>query len=117
MTPAQFRRAALAWPGAVEGSHHDHPDFRAHGRVFASLHSDGVRAMVKVPPPVQQRLVAAHPGVFVPAAGAWGRAGCTMLELAAASAQVVRDALAEAWQFAGAGAPAATKPRPPRRRR
>lgn len=109
MDAAAFRRLALALPGALEGEHHGHPDFRAHGRVFASLHPDGVRAMVRVPPELQRRLVAAHAGVFVPASGAWGRAGCTMVELAGATSAAVRDALHEAWQFA-AGAGATVRP-------
>lgn len=104
MTPAAFRRLALALPDTVEGAHHDHPDFRAHGRVIASLHPDGERAMLRVPVPVQQRLVAADAEVFAPANGSWGRAGCTMVRLAAADVAAVRDALTEAWQFAAAGA-------------
>lgn len=102
MTPERFRRLALELPDVVEGTHHDHPDFRAHGRVFASLHPDGVRAMVKVPPAVQQQLCAAPTGAFAPANGAWGRAGCTLFVLAGATVEVVREALREGWQFAGA---------------
>jgi hypothetical protein len=110
VTPAGFRRLALALPDTVEGEHHGHPDFRAHGRVIASLHPDGERAMVRVPVPLQQQLVAAHVNAFEPANGAWGRAGCTMLRLAHAEPAVVRDALTEAWQFAAAsGATKATK--------
>lgn len=112
MTPAAFRRLALALPDTVEGEHHGHPDFRAHGRVIASLHPDGQRAMVRVPVPVQQRLVAAHAGAFELANGAWGRAGCLMLRLADAEAAVVRDALTEAWQLAAASG--ASKARPTR---
>jgi hypothetical protein len=107
MTPEQFRSLALALPDAVEGAHQGHPDFRAHGRVFASLHPDGKQAMVKVAAEVQQRLVAAAPLAFTPANGAWGRAGCTMVVLAAADATVVRDALADAWQQSATGKPAA----------
>lgn len=110
MTPDDFRRLALALPETVEGEHHGHPDFRAHGRVFASLHPDGVRAMVKVPPAVQQRLVAQHALVCTPANGAWGRAGCTMVVLALAHATLLHDALQEAWQFAGLGPAPAKKP-------
>jgi hypothetical protein len=108
MTPEQFRRLALALPEVVEGEHHRHPDFRAHGQVIASLHPDGERAMVKVPVPLQQQLVASDAAVFAPATGAWGRAGCTMLVLGSAKVAVVRDALANAWQFAAAN------PRSPR---
>lgn len=106
MTPERFRQAALALPEVVEGSHHGHADFRAGGRVMASLHPDGEQAMVKVPPPVQQQLVARHGGAVVPASGAWGRAGCTMLRLAQVPAEAVRAALAEAWQWAQAAWPA-----------
>lgn len=105
MTPAQFRKAALALPDVVEGSHHDHADFRAGGRVFASLHPDGERAMVKLPPADQTRLVAAAPGAWAPANGAWGRAGCTMVVLAAVRVTEVKDALTLAWQAAAAGRP------------
>lgn len=116
MTPAQFRREALALPGAIEGEHHGHPDFRAHGRVFASLHPDGVRACLIVPVPVQQRLLAAAPDACAPAAGAWGRAGGTMVLLADAPIGLVRDGLAEAWQFAASkGAKAKAKKPKPRR--
>ena len=37
MTPKGFRRIALGWSGAVESAHHDHPDFRVGGRIFATL--------------------------------------------------------------------------------
>lgn len=90
-------------PGAVEGEHHGHPDFRAGGRVFASLHPDGLRGMVRVSPDEQRRLVA-H-AAFTPANGAWGRAGCTMVVLADVPARVLEDAMALAWQ--------ATAQRPP----
>ena len=125
MNQERFRRLALELPDVVEGSHHDHADFRVRGRVFASLHPDGVRAMVKVGPAVQQLLCALPGGTFAPANGAWGRAGCTLFVLADASLDEVRDSLREAWEFTGAAAPARTtkrttgaakqKPRAPRR--
>jgi hypothetical protein len=100
MTPAAFRKLALSMPDAVEGSHQGHPDFRAAGRVFATLQPDGRRGMVKGPPADQARLVKSHAGVFEPATGAWGRAGCTMVLLADADAKVLKDAMTLAWQAA-----------------
>ncbi|MBX3464790.1 MAG: MmcQ/YjbR family DNA-binding protein [Planctomycetes bacterium] len=111
MTPARFRRLALALPEAVEGSHHGHPDFRAGGRVFASLHADGATGMVRVSPSEQARLCADHPDAFVPANGAWGRAGCTLVRLEAVAPPVAEEALLLAWQAAIA-APAARRRRP-----
>lgn len=113
MTPHAFRRLALAQAGAVEGAHMRHPDFRAGGRIFASLASDGRRGMVKLPPPEQERFLRAYPQCFAPAPGAWGRQGCTMVELAQAEAALVREALqlAHLW----ATAPPAARRRPGRR--
>lgn len=111
MTPERFRRLARELPGAIEGAHHDHPDFRANGRVFASLHPDGLQAMIKVPPAVQQRLCARPEGAFTAANGAWGRAGCTMIVLSAAPPDVVSEGLREAWEFAAGAGALAKKPR------
>jgi hypothetical protein len=47
MTPDLFRRIALGLPGAVEGAHMGHPDFRANGRIFATLYPDGYRALAQ----------------------------------------------------------------------
>ena len=39
MTPDDFRRIALSQPGAAEGAHMGHADFRVGGRIFATLGS------------------------------------------------------------------------------
>lgn len=101
MTQDQFRRLALALPESVEAEHMGHPDFRVRGGgIFASLFDrTGVRwGMVKLPPAEQARLVASHPEVFQPAAGAWGRQGCTLVQLAAADRAAVRRAVVTAWR-------------------
>jgi len=100
LTTAAFRKLALALPAVVEGEHQDHPDFRANGRVIASLHPDGLRAMVKVSAAQQRVLVQSAPATFAPASGAWGRAGCTMVTLAMADRATVQAALQDAWQVA-----------------
>lgn len=101
MTPAAFRKIALSMPEAVEKAHMGHPDFRVGGRVFATLlGSHGELGMVKVAPARQRRLMKSHPGVFWPAAGAWGKRGCTLVDLSAAGHAVVRAAIAEAWSAA-----------------
>ena len=84
--------------GAVEGSHMDHPDFRAHGRIFASLHGDGTFGMIKLTPEQQRLAIREHPDVFSPENGAWGRQGCTRVRLDAADAETVGDAMTLAWQ-------------------
>ncbi|HEU4417982.1 MAG TPA: MmcQ/YjbR family DNA-binding protein [Planctomycetota bacterium] len=116
MTPEQFRRLALSMPGAVEGEHHGHPDFRANGRIFATLLPDGERGMVRLSPQQQREIVQAHAGGFVPANGAWGRAGCTYVRLEAAAVETLRAWMTLAWQEAAQHLPAKPAAKAPRKR-
>jgi hypothetical protein len=112
MTADDFRRLALGMQGAIERSHMGHPDFRANGRIFASIHSEDRFGMVKLTPSEQHELMKAHPTLFEPSAGAWGRQGCTNVRLdrrAGGSEAVVRGALLLAWTHV-------TEQRPPRKR-
>jgi len=110
MTANQFRRIALGMAGAVEGSHMSHPDFRAaNGKIFATLNEDQTRGMASLTPDQQAEFMKRAPDVFVPAAGAWGRGGSTMIVLARADQEIVGEAVTLAWQRISAG-PAA-KPR------
>lgn len=100
MRAEDFRRLALAMPDAEEGAHMQHPDFRANGRIFATLHPDGVTGMVKLAPLQQQALVRAHARDFAPSSGAWGRQGCTDVRLQRVDAEVLAAAMTDAWQLA-----------------
>lgn len=94
-----FRKLALALPGAIESAHMGHPDFRAGGRIFASLGApDASFGMVKLTPEQQDGFVDFAPAVFVPVAGGWGRGGATNVRLAAATAATLRPALEVAWR-------------------
>ena len=98
MTAAEFRRVALGLPETDEQSHMGHPDFRANGRIFATLHTNETCGMVKLLPDEQRALLRSHPKMFVPSAGAWGRSGCTNVTLAVADEGAVRGAVLLAWQ-------------------
>ena len=94
MTPAGFRKIALALDGASEGAHGGHADFRAGGKVFATLGYPGKDwGMVKLTPEQQQMLVDAEPAMFVPVKGTWGLRGATSVRLDAADARTLRSAL------------------------
>lgn len=97
-TANDFRRMALALTGAAEGEHMNHPDFRANGRIFATLQPDNARGMVKLTLEQQHRVVHEDPDTFEPASGAWGRQGCTMVRLAAVDEDTLGQALTEAWE-------------------
>ena len=115
MNPDDFRRIALEMQGAVEGAHMGHPDFRANGRIFASLHTGETTGMVKLTPDEQQELMRLKPRMFVPSSGAWGRQGCTNVVLSAADARTLRQAMTLAWDGVMAKPPA--KPKRPGRAR
>jgi hypothetical protein len=110
MTADDFRDIALSMHGAAEGSHMGHPDFRANGRIFATLHSGDRMGMVKLEPDEQRAFMSDHPGMFEPSSGAWGRQGCTNVVLAAADRATIRGAMVLAWE-AVVAKPAAKKPR------
>ncbi len=98
MTADDFRDIALGMHDAIESTHMGHPDFRANGRIFATLHSDDRWGMVKLTPEEQREFMRAHPKMFEPSAGAWGRQGCTNVRLTAADTATVRGAMTLAWQ-------------------
>jgi len=101
MTVDEFRRLALALHGAVEGAHMGHPDFRANGRIFASLLPDKHLGTVMITPEEQAELMKESPATFFPCSGAWGRAGSTHVRLNdAADEATVRAALTLAFERA-----------------
>jgi predicted DNA-binding protein (MmcQ/YjbR family) len=101
MTPDTFRQLALALPGAEEGSHMGHADFRVQKKVFATLgYPDDGQAMVKLPAEKQAEFIELEPTAFSSASGAWGRQGCTMVLLAKAREKTIGAALELAWQQA-----------------
>jgi hypothetical protein len=99
VTAEQFRRLALSFPGAMESSHMDHPDFRVRGgKIYATLaYPDGKWGMVKLTPEQQEEFVGAEPEVFEPVKGGWGRGGATSVRLKSATQAILQPAMAAAW--------------------
>lgn len=94
LTPDAFRKIALAIPSAVERSHMDHLDFRVRGKIFASLGvPDEAWGMVKLTPEQQRKVMKEAPKAFKPCNGAWGRQGCTNVQLASVGEATLRAAL------------------------
>jgi hypothetical protein len=118
MSADDFRDLALSMHGATEGSHMGHPDFRANGRIFATLHPGDELGMVKLTPDEQRAFMDGHPKMFAPSSGAWGRQGCTDVRLEAADRATVRGAMILAWEGVASKAPAkkrAARKRPVRK--
>ncbi|HLI77280.1 MAG TPA: MmcQ/YjbR family DNA-binding protein [Acidobacteriaceae bacterium] len=86
MTADDFRRLALALPGAAAGAHMGAEDFRVGGRIFATLAgvSQGYGNLM-LSPEQQKAFVSECPEIFLPVPGGWGRGGATHIRLAAAN--------------------------------
>jgi hypothetical protein len=98
MNAEAFRRLALGLKDVVEGAHMGHPDFRLHGRIFATLHADMASGMVKLTPDQQRAFMQSNPAAFAPERGAWGRAGCTCVKLAVVDEETAGEAMTHAWR-------------------
>ena len=98
VTPDQARKIALALPEAVEMSHFGQPDFRVRKKIFASLHAEEKRAVVKLGLEEQAMLAESDPRIFAPVPGGWGRKGWTHVNLAAANSAIVREAMTRGWR-------------------
>src|ERR1017187_2512062 len=89
-----FRRIACGLPGAVESAHMGHPDFRVHGRIFATLSGESRgRGVLKLTLEQQAAFVGELPEVFKPVQGGWGRMGMTYIVLDRADEGTMRGAL------------------------
>ena len=98
MTVDKFRELALELPEAVEQEHMDHPDFRVGGKIFATLWPNLAKGVVMLKPEQQAELMAAKPKVFSPVRGGWGKQGATEVHLPAATINIMREALTQAWR-------------------
>ena len=100
MTAAQFRRLALSLPETAEGAHMAHPDFRVGGKIFATLgYPKSGFGAVMLSPQDQDFFIQAQGDAFVPAPGAWGAQGSTIVTLQVAKQGLVRAALRAAWEY------------------
>ena len=116
MKVADFRRIALSFEGAEEGSHMGATDFRVGGRIFATLASqDKGYGNLMLTPELQAEFVRELPEVFLPIHGGWGRMGMTHIRLARANEDVLTGALRAAWKLRVEKNSGTKKKRAPRR--
>jgi hypothetical protein len=100
LTAVDFRRIALSFEGATEGSHMGAPDFRVGGRIFATLASQAQGfGNLMIDPEHQAEFVADAPDIFLPIAGGWGRMGMTHIRLDTATEEAMEGALRTAWKL------------------
>jgi hypothetical protein len=92
----EARRIALALPEAVEQDHHGRPSFRVAGKIFATLW-DERHLNVMLDEPGILTAVQSRPDVC--AERRWGkRLAAVQVDLARASAELVAELLADAFE-------------------
>ena len=100
MTIKDFRRIALSFEGAEEGSHMGAVDFRVGGRIFCTLaHAKKGYGNLMLKPEQQAMFIEELPEVFIPIAGGWGRMGMTHVILANVTEDVLEGAIRTAYKL------------------
>lgn len=100
ITASDFRRLALALPGAEPGSHMGAEDFRIGGHIFATLaHADQGYGNLMLTPEQQAAFLADAPEVFLAIPNGWGRRGATHIRFALADEATMTGALRCAWKL------------------
>ncbi len=92
----EARELALSFPEAEEQDHWGRPSFRVRKRIFATLWPQELRAMLKLPRPLQLALVAAEPAVY--SMGPWQNQGWTGVALESVSREAFAEYLEAAWR-------------------
>lgn len=76
------------------------PDFRAGGRIFATLAAQAQGyGNLMLTPEQQAAFLAEAPELFLPVFGGWGRMGITHIRLAQATEDTLAGALQTAWNL------------------
>jgi hypothetical protein len=93
----RVREMALSFPEAVELDHFGKPSFRIGKKIFATLHVDTNRAVLKLSLVEQSTFAAFNNSIMYPVKGSWGKQGWTYVELSKVRSSVFKDALTTAY--------------------
>lgn len=96
LTAREVRRLALLLPEAEEHPHWGRPSFRVRGRIFATLHPERKRAVLKLSLDEQDVLGQAQPKIFK--LTPWGHQGWTSVELQRVDPWLFEELLIGAWR-------------------
>ena len=96
ITQTIFRKIALSLPEAKEQDFRGRPSFRVGGKMFATLHADEGRAVVKLPLADQRALVKSDPQKY--SLMPFSYMGFTNVDLRQVNAGQVRELLDRAWR-------------------
>jgi len=96
ITQTIFRKIALSLPEAKEQDFRGRPSFRVGGKMFATLHAEEGRAVVKLPLAEQRALVKSDPRKY--SLMPFSYMGFTNVQLRYVNAGEVRELVDHAWR-------------------
>ncbi len=99
MTPARFRKLALALDGVEERPHMDRTAFRTKRKIFATLGGDKRVNLMVQPADRREALLRAFPDTFF-SLGGWSRLGYLAVDLASVDEDLLRELVTDAWRDA-----------------
>ena len=97
VTIGSFRELALAFEETDEHDHWGRPSFRVRKKIFATLWPVEKRVVVKISLVNQSVFCDLDKEIFYPVTGAWGRQGCTNIELKKVSKKLLKEILTSAY--------------------
>jgi predicted DNA-binding protein (MmcQ/YjbR family) len=100
VTNQNFRKLALAYPGAVEQPHFEKTSFRVKKKIFATLDEKNSMATMKFSPVDQSVFTDISKGAMFPAQGAWGKSGYTYVNLKTVKIAMLKDAMRTSYATA-----------------
>jgi hypothetical protein len=100
ITQTIFRKIALSFPAAKEQDFRGRPSFRVGGKMFATLHAEEGRAVVKLSLADQSALVKSDPRKY--SLMPFSYMGFTNVQLRHVSAGEVRELVDRAWRAVAA---------------
>ncbi len=92
-----FRQIALSFPETSEQSHFEKTSFRIKNKIFATLSIVKKEAVIKLSVIDQSVFCAIDNTIIHPVKGAWGKQGWTLIYLKKIKKNLLKDALANAY--------------------
>ncbi|HJW16557.1 MAG TPA: MmcQ/YjbR family DNA-binding protein [Flavisolibacter sp.] len=92
-----FRKMALAFEQVEEKPHFNKASFRVKGKIIATLDSKEMKASLRLTEADQSVYCLIKPQIAVPATGAWGKQGWTVIDIQKAPKIILKEALTKAY--------------------
>lgn len=88
-----FKKLALSFPHSVEQPHFEKTSFRVNKKIFATLSTDGTKAVFKLSAIDQSVYCSTDRTIFSPVDNKWGKQGWTVVDLGKVTLIMLKEVL------------------------